>query len=627
MYHSVVIRVDDRFINTYDDWHLIPSSRPVIAPPIERTKFVTVGGRSGSLDYSQSLTHKPVFDNLTGKIEFYVENDWWDNWETAYTTILDALQGKRVELALEDNPAHCYKGLLWVNTWKSQKGNSTITLEYNLQPDRIDRPVKQLVLNRTSVTLEKGMSFSLLVGIVPADTFYRKLQVTTSPRGIVSIGDDGRITALKNGACTIRAELGGTVAECAVRVQNYGLCKVENELANCRNENLDEAVLEESSYTARIVPDNEYDISTVTVMMGGVDITESAVAIADDKLSASIHVETVTGKIKITASAVQGEWYDVIYSLSNVTLDSAPKRARANDILTVTGTATSGMSIYNAVVTNRTEYVSAAGTSYRSLSEVKVEVTVKGTISIKMDAKVDPTLNDFSWKAIDFISSNKLAASMFKAGDSKTIHVEGNCYDGAHYSTNLNATILGIEHNTGYESGAGIHFILKCPNGKLATLSGGPMNNSTDGGWDMSYMRGTIIGNNGTPTDPLSKSQLGTLPADLRAVMKLCVKYTRNTFGIDKTTDYMWLLSEYEMHGSTRYSYSDEASYQRQYAYFANGGSKYCANPNSPANNCTQWMRSKASSNDGYFCRTNEDTGRGSYNGRNTLAFAVCFGV
>ena len=205
-----------------------------------------------------------LFHNLTGKIEFYVENDWWDNWETAYTTILDALQGKRVELALEDNPAHCYKGLLWVNTWKSQKGNSTITLEYNLQPDRIDRPVKQLVLNRTSVTLEKGMSFSLLVGIVPADTFYRKLQVTTSPRGIVSIGDDGRITALKNGACTIRAELGGTVAECAVRVQNYGLCKVENELANCRNENLDEAV---KVYNLEIEDSHTYYVSADEVLV------------------------------------------------------------------------------------------------------------------------------------------------------------------------------------------------------------------------------------------------------------------------------------------------------------------------------------------------------------------------
>lgn len=111
MYHSVIIRVDDTFINTYDAWHLIPSSRPVISPPIERTKFVTVGGRSGNLDYSQSLTHKPVFDNRTGKIEFYVENDWWTDWEAAYTTITEALQGKRVELALEDNPLHYYKGL------------------------------------------------------------------------------------------------------------------------------------------------------------------------------------------------------------------------------------------------------------------------------------------------------------------------------------------------------------------------------------------------------------------------------------------------------------------------------------------------------------------------------------
>lgn len=627
MYHSVIIRVDGQFINTYDDWHLIPSSRPVIAPQIERTKFVTVGGRSGNLDYSQSLTHKPVFDNRTGKIEFYVENDWWDSWETAYTTILDALQGKRVELALEDNPGHCYKGLLWVNAWKSQKGNSTITLEYNLQPERIDRPVKQLVLNRTSVTLEKGMSFVLLVGIVPADTFYRKLRVTSSPRGIVRIGDDGRITALKNGACTIRAELGGTVAECAVRVQNYGLCKVENELTNCRNENLDEAVLEESSYTGKIVPSTEYDISTVTVTMDGKDITESAVTIAEDKLSAAIFVERVTGKIKITATAVPGEWYDVIYSLNNVTLDSAPKRARAGDTLTVTGTATSGMSIYNVTATNNETDISSTGVTYTSLSEVKVKTTVKGAISIKMDAKVDPTLNDFSWKAIDFISSSKLAASMFKAGDAKTIHVEGNCYDGAHYSVDLNAAILGIEHNTSYESGAGIHFILKCQNGKLATLSGSPMNNSTDGGWDMSVMRNYILSNTGTPTEPLAGSNLAMMPADLRAVMKPCVKYTRNTFGIDKTTDYMWLLSEYEMHGSTKYSYSDETSCQRQYAYFAYGGSKYCANPNSPDSNKTQWMRSKASNYDGYFCCTNADTGRGNYNGRNTLAFAVCFGV
>ena len=45
MYHSLIINVGDNYIDTWDDWKLIPSSRPVIAPPIERTKFVTVPGR------------------------------------------------------------------------------------------------------------------------------------------------------------------------------------------------------------------------------------------------------------------------------------------------------------------------------------------------------------------------------------------------------------------------------------------------------------------------------------------------------------------------------------------------------------------------------------------------------
>ena len=55
MYHSLIINVDDDYIDTWDDWKLIPSSRPVIAPPIERTKFATVPGRDGSLDYSQTV--------------------------------------------------------------------------------------------------------------------------------------------------------------------------------------------------------------------------------------------------------------------------------------------------------------------------------------------------------------------------------------------------------------------------------------------------------------------------------------------------------------------------------------------------------------------------------------------
>ncbi len=625
MYHSVIIHVDDTFINTYDAWHLIPSSRPVISPPIERTKFVTVGGRSGSLDYSQSLTHKPVYDNRTGKIEFYVENDWWDSWETAYTTITEALQGKRVELALEDNPTHYYKGLLWVNGWKSQKGNSVITLEYNLHPTMESRPVQQLVLNRTAVTLQRGMSFTLLVGVVPANTFHRKMTVDAIPSNIVSISEDGRITAKKNGACVIRVQLGDKIAKCDVKVQNYGFCRVTNSLTNCQNENQDEAVMEESTYVAEIVPNAEHDISTVSVSMSGVDISETAVTIAEDKQSASIRVEHVTGPITITADAVPGAWYDVTYELTNVTLDQAPKRARQDDILRFHATAASGMSIYTAVVTVDGKDISVEGTSYEDLSNLKAELTVQGPVVIKIEAKESPTLNDFSWKAIDWISQNGQAATMFKPGDTKTIHVEGRIM-GVNYNADLETVILGINHNTSVEKGPAIHFGCGRVNGKWASLGVHQFVTGSEVGWELSYIRNTVLGGAGTPQDPVPNSVMAALPEDLRGVMRSCVKSTYNAFGVNPTTDYLWLLSEFELFGRIKNADKNEQDTQKQYAFFKTGD-KHCGNVTALSTNIFHWTRSRYPSINNWYCCVNADGGSSNKSGTNRYGMIVCFGV
>lgn len=226
MYHSLIIHVDDRYINTWDDWYLIPSSRPVISPPIERTNFVTVPGRDGTLDYSQTISKKAAFDNRTGKIEFYLENDMpgWD-WETAYTTICETLKGKRVRMALEDNPAHYYEGLLWVNQYKSDKGHSKITLEYTLHPTMYTLNVGAVVLNAESIRLAKGVEFQLLVGIGPTNTFFRKVSVTAKPKGIVEITQNGTVKGLKNGTAVITAECGGVKAECTATVGNFTVHK------------------------------------------------------------------------------------------------------------------------------------------------------------------------------------------------------------------------------------------------------------------------------------------------------------------------------------------------------------------------------------------------------------------
>lgn len=306
MYHSLIINVDDRYINTWDDWYLIPSSRPVISPPIERTSFKTVPGRNGTLDYSQSLSGKPVFDPRTGKIEFYLENDVpnWD-WETAYTTIIDALQGKRVRMALEDNPAHYYEGLLWVNQYKSDKGHSKITLEYNLQPIMKTLRVGAVVMNETSIKMVRGGEFQILVGVGPTNTFYRKISVTAKPKGIVEITQNGLIRALKKGAATVTAECGGVTAECAVEVGAFETHAINRLLGvGVTETNPVNSVVDGESYQNIIsVKDTENTVLDISVTMNGKDAS-SYVTKDKDGLLAQIKMDSVTGDVKIAASAL-----------------------------------------------------------------------------------------------------------------------------------------------------------------------------------------------------------------------------------------------------------------------------------------------------------------------------------
>lgn len=50
MYHSIIFYKNDDFtsgLNTYDDWFLIPTSRPVFNPPAVKTKYIDIPGRTG----------------------------------------------------------------------------------------------------------------------------------------------------------------------------------------------------------------------------------------------------------------------------------------------------------------------------------------------------------------------------------------------------------------------------------------------------------------------------------------------------------------------------------------------------------------------------------------------------
>ena len=72
MYHSITI--GDK--NTWDDWHLIPSERPIFLPPDVKTSYIETHSADGSIDLSEDLSGRPLYSDRKGSWDFYVANGY-----------------------------------------------------------------------------------------------------------------------------------------------------------------------------------------------------------------------------------------------------------------------------------------------------------------------------------------------------------------------------------------------------------------------------------------------------------------------------------------------------------------------------------------------------------------------
>ena len=241
---------------------------------------------------------------------------------------------------------------------------------------------------------------------------------------------------------------------------------------------------------------------------------------------------------------------------------------------------------------------------------------------------VDPVLNNNSWWTISKVSQMGLAAQYWSVGDTKTITINGKVGNTTFSNLSVDAFILGFNHNSSREGANRIHFkigkisgvhIALCDsnygsNGSSASYFQMNASNTNSGGWNGSSMRKTLLGNSGTPTSPPSGSLLAALPADLRAVMKAVTKYSDNTGGgsdtaryVTSTTDYLFLLSEFEYHGASTYANSAEKNYQAQYDYYKAGNSKIHYKHNATGTAAYAWCRSVYSDASNHFCRVYTD--------------------
>ena len=267
--------------------------------------------------------------------------------------------------------------------------------------------------------------------------------------------------------------------------------------------------------------------------------------------------------------------------------------------------------------------------------------------TLKLDY-VNPVLDKNEWKVIKKVADADKGANYWAVGDTKRITLNGKV--GATTISNLkvDAFIIGFNHNSGKEGSNRIHFLLGKIGGKFvglvdsyydpsgyATTSGAFTMNTSDtnsGGWAKTQMRSTVLGAASDPTNPTANTLLAALPADLRAVMKSVTKYTDNTgsgsnsaSAVTATTDYLWLLAEFEVFGSRTYANSSEPSSQAQYEYFKAGNSKI-AYKHSAAETAAAWrLRSPNSTTTDYFCAVDSGGGANRYCAYRSLALVPGF--
>ena len=119
--------------NTWDTWHLIPSSKPSIAAPTVTTKFVEIPGADGMLDLTEYLTGRPNYGQRNGSIAFYSINPGISN-EAIREEMAKVLHGKRLKMRLMSDPGYYYEGRFSVGPIESGANYSGITITYQLDP-------------------------------------------------------------------------------------------------------------------------------------------------------------------------------------------------------------------------------------------------------------------------------------------------------------------------------------------------------------------------------------------------------------------------------------------------------------------------------------------------------------
>lgn len=466
--------------------------------------------------------------------------------------------------------------------------------EYATSPDDEDA-----AYTYTSTTRNAHASTPLTVtGLTNGTTYYVSF-FPVSTDGAVNVNASNRITGEANRMviATVPSQSGSLTYNGSAQTptfSNYDTNKMTLSVTGQTNA---------GTYSASFTPKDDYMWSDETTAAKTVNwtINKAAGSLSVNPTTVTLDMEHPTAQITVTRAGT-----GAITAQSN------------NTGIVTTSVSGNVITVHNVNQTSGDTTITvkvAADNNYNAPTNKTVTVNAKF---------VSNTLNENDWSVIKTVSDSGQGDNYWDIGDTKTIVINGKVGNFTFSNLSIDAFIIGFNHNSSREGSNRIHFQIGKIGGKMVGLvdsqynnyqsSNGYFNmnpnNSNSGGWNNSYMRKTLLGNTNPPTTPLANSLMAALPSDLRAVMKSVTKFTDNTANgggnqssyVTATTDYLWLLAEFEVQGSRTYANSYEKNYQQRYEYYSKGNSKVAYRHSATGSTAWWWLRSAAYYSTNYFC-------------------------
>ena len=144
---------------TWEDWHIIPTTMPIIARSRPKTNYQSTYAAQGGIDMTDAVLGYPVYERREGSWEFSIINSYVDiNGQTVrtlqsdllITKMMEIINGQPLYMILDDDPNFYYYGRFWIEDVKRSETLTGIVIKYSLNPWKVSKIPLQFMRSEQS---------------------------------------------------------------------------------------------------------------------------------------------------------------------------------------------------------------------------------------------------------------------------------------------------------------------------------------------------------------------------------------------------------------------------------------------------------------------------------------------